>query len=91
MKNGLFTIDWVNVKSAIVYGLLTMALAFILAVAEGVLKEGSIFGIDWSMVIDRGVLVSLGVFVSMVSIIKNLLTTKRGDFLGTMKVSEGKY
>lgn len=86
MKNGLFSLTWSNIKSAIVYGLLTMGLAFVLSIAESVLKAGSIFGLNWHHIVDSGVMTSLGIFVTSVSVVKNLLTTSKGNFLGLVKV-----
>lgn len=86
MKNGLFTVNWANIKSAVVYGLLTMAVVFVLSVAQGIFEHGSFIGIDWARVIDTGAIKSLGVFVAGLSILKNMLTTSRGEFLGAVKV-----
>ena len=86
MKNGLFTVDWENIKSAIVYGLLTMAVVFVLSVAHGIYDHGSFIGVDWARVIDTGAIKSLGIFVSGLSILKNMLTTSKGNFVGAVKV-----
>lgn len=90
MKNGLFKIDWVNVKSAIIYGLLAMALGAVLAVANYIIDAGTIFGLDWHLVIDKGAMAALGVFVAVVSIVKNLFTTDKGNFLGAIEVVPNK-
>jgi hypothetical protein len=83
---GLFNLNWTNIKSAVVYGLLAMALVFILSLAESILKAGSIFGLDWKALLDKGVIVALGTFVTTVSLIKNFLTTEKGEFLGVTTV-----
>jgi len=86
MNSGIFKLDWVNVKSAIAYGLVTMVLVFILSVVEGVIKHGSIFGVDWKIIIDSGVIASFSVLSVVVSIVKNLFTTDKGNFLGVATV-----
>lgn len=86
MKNGLFKLDWANIKSAIIYGLVAMAVVFVLSVAESIINAGSIFGVDWSNVVDQGAIKTLGVFVTLVSVVKNLLTTDKGNFLGAVEV-----
>ncbi len=90
MDNGLFKLDWANIKSAIIYGLLTMAVVFVLSVAEGIYSHGSFIGIDWAHLVDAGGIKSLGIFVAAVSIIKNLLTTDKGKFLGAVTVIPNK-
>lgn len=86
MQNGLFKLDWANVRSAVVYGILTIVVCFVLSVVESIVKAGSIFGLDWHKVIDGGVLSSLSFFVVILSLVKNLLTTDKGNFLGITKV-----
>ena len=70
--NGIGAISWVNVKSAIVYGLVAVIL-FIIA-------KGSIFGLDWRVITDVGIMAILTSFV------KNFLTTNEGNFAGVVKV-----
>ena len=83
---GLFNINWTNVKSAVVYGLLTMAVVFILSVIQDILKNQSIFGLDWNAIINHGVIATLGIMVTFVSIAKNFLTDDKGQFLGATTV-----
>lgn len=83
---GLFNLNWTNVKSAIVYGLLAMVLTFVLSAAETILKAGSIFGINWHALIDQGAIAALGIFVTTTSLVKNFLTTSDGQFLGVTTV-----
>ena len=86
MSNGIFKLNWVNIKSAVVYGLVTAAIVFILSLAESILKAGSIFGIDWKAIIDTASIAALSLFVTCVSLVKNLLTTNVGNFLGITRV-----
>lgn len=86
MKNGLFKIDWVNIKSAIVHGILGMILGAALSIATYIYQAGSVFGLDWHIVVDKGAISALGIFVSICSVLNNLLTTDRGNFLGSIKV-----
>lgn len=79
MKNGILGLSWVNVKSALVY-------AFLIFLSEAIIfivHQGTIFGINWKELIDVSI-IPVGVFV--ISIIKNLLTTNSGSFLGIIKV-----
>lgn len=86
MKNGLLKLDWENWKSAVVYGLLAMVLGGVFAVGKYIFDAGTIFGLDWKIIIDKGAMASLGMFIATVSILKNLLTTSQGKFLGVTKV-----
>ena len=71
MKNGIFKLTKNNLKSAVVYGLV--------AVAVVIISEGTIFGLDWKALTDVGILAVL------TSIVKNLLTTDTSEFLGIVK------
>ncbi len=84
--NGFLTLNWENVKSAVVYGVLMVFVTFFLAAAGIVLEHGSIYGVDWANAFDRGVISALGVIVSLVSLLKNLLTNDQGKFLGVIEV-----
>lgn len=79
-------LNWINIKSAVIYGFVTMLVVFVLAIAEKILQAGSIFGIDWRGVIDVGAMTTLSVFVTSVSLVKNLLTSNAGKFLGAVTV-----
>jgi hypothetical protein len=84
--NGLFTLTWANVRSAVVYGLLTLISMFLLSVLQSVLNAGSIFGLDWRHTVDSAVIATIPALIVMVSIGKNLLTDNSGKFLGITKV-----
>ena len=81
--NGIFKLGWVNVKSALVYGLLSA----ILAIGMYMLSVGSVFSLDFHELINAGVFGFLGVIISLV---KNLLTTNSGNFLGAVEVIPNK-
>lgn len=83
---GLFNLNWTNIKSAAIYGLLSMFLAFVLSIVESILKAQSIFGLDWHVIVNQGVIAALGIFVTTVSLVKNFLTTDKGNFLGIAEV-----
>lgn len=70
--NGIGVISWINVKSALVYGLLAVILAII--------AHGSIFGLD------KYALVDVAVMGILTSFVKNFLTTNDGNFAGVVKV-----
>lgn len=84
--NGLFTLTWSNVKSAVVYGLLVLAASFALSVLQNVLDAGSIFGLDWKHIVDSAVIATLPIGIAGLSLIKNLLTNSKGQFLNAVKV-----
>lgn len=84
--NGLFTLTWSNVKSALVYGLLVLLVSLLLAIAQSVLQAGSIFGLNWLHIVDSAVIATLPVGIAGLSILKNLLTDAQGNFLGGPKV-----
>lgn len=83
---GLFNVNWVNIKSAIVYGLLTMVVTFIASVAVTVYHAGTFYGIDWAHTIDQAGIEALGFFVAGISVLKNILTNDKGKFLNTVTV-----
>jgi len=72
MDNGIFKLSWVNIQSAIIYGLIAVILYII--------SKGSIFGLEWKVLVDVGVLALLSSFV------KNIFTTEKGNFVGVVKV-----
>lgn len=72
----LFQFKWLEVKSAVISGLL-MAL---LVIASSIIASGSIYGLNWSNLLDVGVMAFI---TSMVSLIKSILTNEVGEFLGT--------
>lgn len=84
--NGLFTLTWSNIKSAVVYGVLTSVVTFLAVFIAGIVSHGSIYGVDWANLLDKSIIATLGVWVAMISILKNLLTTSQGKFLGFLDV-----
>ena len=77
--NTLFQVSWTNVKSALIYALL-------IAIVEGIgfiISAGSVFSVEWHGLVNAMVLPAL---VFIVSIIKNFLTTAKGNFVGVVKV-----
>ncbi len=79
-------ISWVNIKSALVYGLLIAFVLALLAMAGYVLQVGDVFGLDWRALVNAGVIAFISGIVIGVSIIKNLLTTNEGKFMDLVKV-----
>jgi hypothetical protein len=75
----MFTLSWDSIKSAIVYGLLWA----ILAIALYMIQVGDVFALNIKELVNAGVFGFLGIFVSL---IKNLLTTQDGKFLGVTTV-----
>jgi len=71
MNNGILKLDVNNVKSAVVYGVVAIALVII--------SQGTIFGLDWKQLAD------VGVVAVLTSLVKNLFTTNDGNFAGIIK------
>ena len=83
---GLFKLTGANVRSALVYGALFFVLTLFLAVAQNVLNAGTIFGLDWKAIIDSSVVATLPSLIVGLSLLKNLLTNDKGEFLGVAEV-----
>lgn len=79
MESGMLKLNKENFKSALVYGLLWG----LLAVAVRVDEVGDIFALNWRELVNVGVTGGLAVGISL---LKNLLTTTSGNFLGAVKV-----
>lgn len=79
MESGILKLTKENVKSALVYGLLWGLLSVIARISE----VGNVFALDWKELVNAGVLSTLAVCISL---LKNLLTTNSGNFLGITKV-----
>lgn len=77
--NNLFTINWVNVKSALV----SVVLAVILATAGYVIGLGDVFKIETHALVNVAVMAGL---VGIVSLIKSYLTDSNGKFVGTTQI-----
>ena len=75
----LFTLNLVEVKRALSIGIITAIVAILLYIRE----LGSIFLVDWKVLADTGILALAGVFISS---LQSFLTTKRGNFVGLVKV-----
>ena len=72
-------LNWINIKSALVYGVLSALLAMVLYVTS----VGDIFKVSWQALVNSGV---FGFLIVLVSLLKNLLTTDSGNFLGIIRV-----
>ena len=83
---GLLNLNAANIKSAIVYGVLTLLATFLLAAFQSILQAGSIFGLNWKAIIDSSVIATIPLLITGISIVKNLLTTEKGKFLGVTEV-----
>jgi hypothetical protein len=79
MTNGVFTIDWEGVKSALV-SVVLMALLSVLLYVIGV---GDLWQLDMRSLVNIGV---ISLFTGIVSLIKNFLTSDEGKFLGLTKI-----
>lgn len=76
---GLLKLDWANVKSALVSGVLTA----VLAGAGYIIGLGDIFAIDLHAISN---VVGLAFLTTLVSLVKALLTTNEGNFVGAVNI-----
>lgn len=81
MKNGIGVISWINIKSALVSGLITA----VLAMAGYLIGIGDIFKIDVHAIVNVGALSAL---TALVSAIKSFFTTSEGNIIGVTKIVE---
>lgn len=86
MNDGLFTISKENVLSAITYGILAVLVTFLAVIGAAILQHGSIFGLDWKDIIDKGAIAVIGLIMVGISLLKNWLTNNEGKFLSLFKV-----
>ena len=82
----MFKLNLANLKSALTYGVLTLIACFSFSVVQSILNAGTIFGLDWKNIVDKGVIETLPIIVTALSLIKNLLTSDKGKFLGVITV-----
>lgn len=76
----MFELSWTNIKSALIYGLLSG----FLAIALYAINIGDVFNLDWKALVNSGV---FGFLIVIVSLVKNFLTNTDGKFLGIVKVT----
>ena len=77
--NGIGKLSWVNIKSALVYGVLWA----MLAMGIYTVQVGDIFALNFKDLVNAGAFGFLGIVVSL---LKNILTTDSGNFAGAVKV-----
>lgn len=75
----MFQLSWANIKGALISAIITA----VLAIAGYIIGVGDIFNIDVHALVNVGALSAL---TALVSVIKSLLTTQSGDFVGAVKV-----
>jgi hypothetical protein len=81
MNNNIFTINWTNIKSALVSTILTA----VLSMAVYVVSLNDIFVIDYHTLANIG---AISVLTGLISLIKSFLTTDSGRFLGATKIAD---
>jgi hypothetical protein len=84
--NGIFTLSKENVYSALTYGVLAVVVTFIAVVGAAILQHGSIFGLNWVDIFDKGAIAVIGLVMVGISLLKNWLTNNEGQFLNLFKV-----
>jgi len=77
----LFQVSFVQIKSALVSGII---MAFF-AIVGYVLQTGDIFSLDWRTIANVAVLAGL---TAATSYLKSGLTTSQGNFAGLVKIAE---
>ena len=83
MSNGIFKLDWVNVKSSLVYGGLWGLLAVLIRIKE----VGNIFNLNW---MDLANVFAMAAIAIVIVLLKNMFTTDSGKFLGVVSVTAPK-
>ncbi len=79
--NGIGTLSWINVKSALVFGVIVGIGAIIVYT----FKVGDIFKLDWHTLVNSFYFGFAGVFLSLV---KSLITTNSGSVGGVQVVDK---
>ena len=77
--SNILNINWQDIKSALVSTLLMG----ILAVLVYILGVGDIFALDIKSLLNCGV---MAIAAGLVSVIKSLLTTENGNFIGAVNI-----
>ncbi|MEK6886680.1 MAG: hypothetical protein AABW88_02500 [Nanoarchaeota archaeon] len=78
MNSGIGKLNWDNIKSALVFGVLSA----LLAIGTYVVGVGDIFSLDGKVLANVGAFGGLNVILSLV---KRLLTNNDSEFLGIIK------
>ena len=76
MTNGILTLDWANVRGAVI----TTAAVAIGATLFYIIGVGDIFKLDWHVIINTAIMAGAG------SLFTNFFSTNDGKFLGGPKV-----
>lgn len=79
MKNGIFTLDWASIKSALISTLLMAILAMVMYI----IGLGDIWSIDAKAITNIGVMAFL---TGIVSLVKSFLSTDGGKFMGSVDI-----
>ena len=81
MKNGLFTIDWANIKSALMYAVIVGVVAGLTYILD--LGDTSLFHVHsfLNVIVD-----AVGTFLVVLG--RNFLTTNAGKFSGVQVISK---
>jgi hypothetical protein len=74
-------LSWRDCKSALIY----VGLTAVVSVAGYILGVGDVFAIDMKSLAN---VLALSVAAGLVSILKQLLTTKKGEFLGQVDLNK---
>lgn len=73
------TIDLQTIKSALV----SVLLMAVVQVGVYVIQIGNVFQLDWRVLVNLGV---ISLITGAVSVIKNMLTTDKGNFMGLTNI-----
>jgi len=81
MQSGVFTLSWINFKSAVVSGLITG----IIGIGLYVVGVGDLWKVDFHSLINIG---SISAISAIVSLVKNFLSTNSGSVAGIQVVDK---
>jgi hypothetical protein len=79
MQNGVFTLSWINIKSALVSAIITG----VLGIGLYVIGVGDVWKVDFHSLVNIGAISTIS---AIVSLIKNLLSTNSGKVAGIQVV-----
>lgn len=74
-------INWTTIKSALITGVL---MGLFVIITE-MISAKSVYGLAWSTLINDGIIAFLTIIASL---LRSLLTTPSGNFVGLVKVTE---
>lgn len=81
MNSKFLTINFVNIKGALVSGVLMALFMMLIAIKA----TGSIYNLDYKALVDVG---AMALTTSFISLLKSFFTDETGTFAGAVKVAD---